>query len=51
MDEIEHLGEEGTQEWHQITQYNQFIASGIYIYQVESLETSESKVGKFIIVR
>ncbi len=34
-----------------ITKYNQFMASGVYIYHVESLDGYGEKTGKFIVIR
>jgi hypothetical protein len=51
VDEIDHDSMEGTQEWFQISKFNQYISSGIYIYHVESKEGRGSTIGKFIIVR
>ena len=51
VDEIDHNSIEGTEEWKQVSKYNQFIASGVYIYQVESTEGKGSTIGKFIIIR
>jgi hypothetical protein len=51
VDEIDHDSNEGTHEWFQITKYNQFIASGIYVYHIESTEGRGSMIGKFIIIR
>jgi hypothetical protein len=51
VDEIDHDSMEGTQEWFQISRYNQYISSGVYIYHVESKEGRGSTIGKFIIVR
>ena len=51
VDEIDHDSAEGTHDWFQVTQYNQFISSGIYVYHVESKEGKGSMMGKFIIIR
>jgi hypothetical protein len=51
VDEIDHDSMEGTQEWFQISKFNQYISSGVYIYHVESKEGRGSTIGKFIIVR
>ncbi|MCF6349378.1 MAG: T9SS type A sorting domain-containing protein, partial [Flavobacteriaceae bacterium] len=41
----------GSYQWNSKTKYNQFITSGLYIYQVESTEGKGSKIGKFIVIR
>ena len=51
VDEIDHDSNEGIHEWFQITKYNQFIVSGVYIYVIESKEGLGSTIGKFIIIR
>ncbi|MBU2493141.1 MAG: hypothetical protein KJ571_10995 [Bacteroidetes bacterium] len=51
VDVIEHDTTEGIEEWKQISQYNQYIASGIYIFHVESKEGKGSTIGKFVIIR
>lgn len=51
VDEIDHDTNEGTEEWKQITKYNQYISSGTYIYHIESKEGNGSTIGKFIIIR
>lgn len=51
VDEIDHDSMEGTEEWNQISKYNQYIASGIYIYQIQSKDGKGSTIGKFIIIR
>ncbi|MDZ7724421.1 MAG: hypothetical protein U5R06_16860 [candidate division KSB1 bacterium] len=51
VDEINHDSDEGTHDWFQVTQYNQFISSGIYVYHVKSTEGKGSMMGKFIIIR
>jgi hypothetical protein len=51
VDEIDHDSIEGTHEWFQVSKYNQFISSGVYIYHVESKEGKGSTIGKFIIIR
>ena len=48
---IVHLDETGLAEWDQITEYNQYIASGIYVYHVQSLSGDGEKTGKFVIIR
>ena len=48
---ITHSDFTGLVEWDQITEYNQYIASGIYIYNVRSLNGDGDKTGKFIIIR
>ncbi len=49
--EIEHTTDVGIHEWTQISKYNQYIASGIYIYYVESTEGKGSAIGKFVVIR
>ena len=51
IDEIDHPSQEGTHEWFGITRFNQFVASGIYVYHVESTEGKGSVMGKFVIIR
>ena len=51
VDEIDHDTIEGTHDWFQVTKYNQYIASGVYVYYVESKEGKGSTMGKFIIIR
>ena len=46
---IEHDDGTTEQSWNQITEDNQLIFSGVYIYYVES--DQGNKVGKFVIVR
>ena len=48
---IIHYEETGLQDWDQITEYNQYIASGIYVYHVRRLSGKGEKTGKFIIIR
>lgn len=49
--ELDHDSIEGTEEWFEITKYNQYISSGVYIYHIESKEGKGSTIGKFIIIR
>jgi len=51
VDVIEHDSMEGAVEWRQISKYNQYIASGVYVYTVESKEGKGNTIGKFIIIR
>ncbi len=51
IDEIDHDSMEGTEDWNQISKFNQYIASGVYIYQIQSKDGKGSTIGKFIIIR
>ena len=51
VDVIDHDSIEGTEEWKQATKYNQYIASGVYVYHIESMDGKGSTIGKFIIIR
>lgn len=52
VDEIHHDDAfSGGQEFLTITKYRQFMASGVYVYHVESLEDKGEKIGKFILIR
>ncbi len=52
VDEIEHRDEfSGGIEWLTISRFRQYLASGVYIYHVQSLEGQGEKTGKFIIIR
>ena len=48
---IIHNEETGLQDWDQITKYNQYIASGTYVYHVRELYGKGDKTGIFIIIR
>ena len=49
--EIDHPYARGIAAWDQISQFNQLIKSGIYIYRVESTEGLGEKIGKFVVIR
>jgi hypothetical protein len=48
---LEHTDLSGIHEWNQISTYNQYIVSGIYVYHVRDRENGHEKFGKFIIIR
>lgn len=48
---LEHSDITGIHEWDQITRFNQYIASGIYVYHVRDKSIGNEKFGKFIIIR
>ena len=48
---LEHTAITGIHEWNQITRYNQYIVSGIYVYHVRDKNDGNEKFGKFIIIR
>lgn len=41
----------GGHKWQTTTKYRQYLASGIYVYHVKSLEGKGEKMGKFIVIR
>ncbi|MCD6418378.1 hypothetical protein J7M00_06305 [bacterium] len=41
----------GAEDWNLISRNDQSIASGIYIFSVEDLETGEIQTGKFVIIK
>ncbi len=52
--EIHHTDDIGTATWDQVTEWGQYVESGVYIYHIESKSlTSKGKtiVGKFSIIR
>ncbi|HLA41126.1 MAG TPA: hypothetical protein VJ417_14085, partial [Candidatus Glassbacteria bacterium] len=50
VDFIEHTDGTGTESWGIRSRFNQKIASGYYIYQVEDHETGGKQMGKFAVV-
>lgn len=53
---IEHTSGSGDESWDLITAFNQYVASGIYIFRIDDAKTWEGKslessFGKFIIIR
>ncbi len=51
VDEFDHTTQEGIHEWFNITKFNQYVASGVYVFYVESTEGKGSVFGKFIVIR
>ena len=51
VDEFDHTTLEGIHEWFNITKFNQYVASGVYVFYVESTEGKGSVFGKFIVIR
>ena len=51
VDEIDHKVQDGSYQWDGKSKYNQYLASGVYVYRVESTEGKGSKIGKFIVIR
>jgi hypothetical protein len=51
VDEIEHNIQSGSAIWNTYSKFNQYLASGVYFYHVESLEGKGSTTGKFIVIR
>jgi hypothetical protein len=47
---IEHNDGSGIASWNQITDYGQYVKSGVYIYHLET-NTGLKKIGKFAIIR
>jgi hypothetical protein len=47
---IEHRSDTYSTEWFQISRNNQRIASGVYFYVVEDLDTGDRTHGKFVII-
>ena len=41
----------GMHAWDLISMYDQAIATGLYLYTVENLETGDLQSGKFVIIR
>ena len=41
----------GEHAWDLITRYNQAIATGLYIFSVEDLETRDISIGKFTVIK
>jgi len=48
---IEHRDGSGDAYWDSVTSSNQIVVSGIYIAVIENLDTGESKILKFVIIR
>jgi hypothetical protein len=46
---LHHTNGTGEEPWNQLTDYNQIVYSGVYVYVVES--DLGTKTGKFVIVR
>lgn len=51
VDELENRENSGSFVWDTKTRYNQYLASGIYIYHVQSTDGKGSATGKFIVIR
>jgi hypothetical protein len=51
VDEINHTINSGSAIWNTSSKFNQYLASGVYFYHVESLEGKGSTTGKFIVIR
>jgi hypothetical protein len=48
---VDHVSETaGTNEWFQISRSSQRIASGVYFYIVEDLDTGTRATGKFVVI-
>ncbi|MEA1971914.1 MAG: hypothetical protein U9N34_01250, partial [Candidatus Cloacimonadota bacterium] len=41
----------GIHAWDMLSQYNQIIASGVYLYSVENKDSGDVKVGKFVLIK
>lgn len=53
---IEHISGSGDEPWDLITDFNQYVASGVYIYRIDDASTwegdpIESSFGKFVVIR
>lgn len=51
IESIEHRDGSGDQAWDSLTSSGQIVVSGIYIAVIENLDTGESKIVKFVIIR